>query len=183
MSYHTNIMETWKEFEANELTHSAAHHLLAIHEMGQQYGGWARVSDIARQLGITRGSVSINLRSLKKRGLVQADEHRMVRLSPDGRQAADNVLAKRTALRTFLSEVLGLPVEQADVDSCKIEHLISPEAAGKLVHLMKFLASDDPTARGVLQQFRRFQADCVVGANCAVCKEHCLLAALKSDQS
>src|SRR5580692_10661683 len=37
-------METWKEFEANELTHSAAHHLLAIYEVGLKYGGWARVS-------------------------------------------------------------------------------------------------------------------------------------------
>ena len=57
-------METWKEFEANELTHSAAHHLLAIYDVGLAYGGWARVSDIARQLDITRGSVSINLREI-----------------------------------------------------------------------------------------------------------------------
>src|ERR1035441_3387915 len=27
-------METWKQFEANELTHSAAHHLLAVYEVG-----------------------------------------------------------------------------------------------------------------------------------------------------
>src|SRR5262245_19471352 len=52
-----NNMETWKEFDANELTHSAAHHLVAIYEVGLPYGGWARVSDIARQLDITRGSV------------------------------------------------------------------------------------------------------------------------------
>src|SRR2546425_2603905 len=88
-------MEVWKEFEANELTHSAAHHLLAIHELGLEYGGWARVSDIARQLGITRGSVSINLRALKKRGLVATDEHRMVKLSPKGLKIAQGVMAKK----------------------------------------------------------------------------------------
>jgi hypothetical protein len=32
-------MDTWKEFEANELTHSAAHHLLAINDVGAPYGG------------------------------------------------------------------------------------------------------------------------------------------------
>src|SRR5438045_7249608 len=90
LTYKTSVMylelsmETWKEFEANELTHSAAHHLLAIHELGTQYGGWARVSDIAKQLSITRGSVSINLRALKKRGFVTTDEHRMVKLSAHG---------------------------------------------------------------------------------------------------
>ena len=73
-------METWKAFEANELTHSAAHHLLAIHDVGLAYGGWARVSDIARRLDITRGSVSVNLRPLKKRGWIETDEHHMVKL-------------------------------------------------------------------------------------------------------
>src|SRR5436190_1570850 len=60
-------METWKEFDANEVTHSVVHHLMTIHELGQQYGGWARVSDIARHLSITRGSVSINLRTNQPR--------------------------------------------------------------------------------------------------------------------
>src|SRR5512147_703788 len=110
-------METWKEFEANELTHSAAHHLLAIHELGHQYGGWARVSDIARQLGITRGSVSINLRALKKRGLVLTDEHHLVSLSPEGQNIVHGVMAKKAAVRAFLKQVLGLSDEQAEIDS------------------------------------------------------------------
>src|SRR5258708_40372960 len=94
-------METWKEFEANELTHSAAHHLLAIHELGLEYGGWARVSDIAKELAITRGSVSINLRALKKRGDVVTDEHRMVKLSAKGLEIVQAVQSKKAAFKTF----------------------------------------------------------------------------------
>lgn len=131
-------METWKEFEANELTHSAAHHLQAIYDLGQQYGGWARVSDIARQLGITRGSVSINLRTLKKKGLVEADEHHMVRLSPAGEQIVQAVSAKKAALKAFLHEVLRVSEDQAEIDSCKIEHLISEEARTQLVAFLEF---------------------------------------------
>ena len=171
-------MQTWKEFDANELTHSAAHHLLAIHEMGKEYGGWARVSDIARRLGITRGSVSLSLRTLKDRKLVVTDEHRMVKLSPDGQQIADAVLAKRVALKAFLCEVLGLAPEQAEVDSCKIEHLVSPQTAERLVSFMKFLISGNPAAHGVLEQFRRFEADCPDSGSCALCQERCLLARL-----
>ncbi|HWK30681.1 MAG TPA: MarR family transcriptional regulator, partial [Terriglobales bacterium] len=102
-------MDTWKEFEANELTHSAAHHLVAIHEVGAAYGGWARVSDIARQLNITRGSVSINLRSLKTRGWLETDEHRLVKLSSAGLKIVQSIMAKRLIVKAFLRDVLGIP--------------------------------------------------------------------------
>jgi Mn-dependent DtxR family transcriptional regulator len=125
-------VETWKEFEANELTHSAAHHLQAIHELGLEYGGWARVSDIARDLAITRGSVSINLRTLKKRGYVVTDEHRMVKLSPKGLEIVEAVRLKKATFKAFLTDVLGMDDHQADVDSCKIEHLISQETSDRL---------------------------------------------------
>ncbi|MCG3150575.1 MAG: Transcriptional regulator MntR [Verrucomicrobiae bacterium] len=129
-------METWKEFEANELTHSAAHHLIAIHELGAEYGGWARVSDIAKDLGITRGSVSINLRALKKRGYVVTDEHRMVKLSAKGLEVANSVKSKKAGFKTFLIDVLGVSEAQAEIDSCKIEHLISEETSERLAQFM-----------------------------------------------
>jgi DtxR family Mn-dependent transcriptional regulator len=129
-------METWKEFEANELTHSAAHHLLAIDELGAEYGGWARVSDIAKQLAITRGSVSINLRTLKKRGYVITDEHRMVKLSAKGSEIVQGVKARKTAFKEFLTDVLGVAEHQAEIDSCKIEHLISDETTERLAEFV-----------------------------------------------
>lgn len=130
-------METWKEFEANELTHSAAHHLIAIHEQGLEYGGWARVSDIAKDLCITRGSVSINLRALKKRGYVITDEHRMVKLSAKGLEIVQSVKTKKASFKTFLTDVLGVSDQQAEIDSCKIEHLISEETSDRLAHFME----------------------------------------------
>jgi DtxR family transcriptional regulator, Mn-dependent transcriptional regulator len=130
-------MEIWKEFEANELTHSAAHHLLAIQTLGAKYGGWARVSDIARDLAITRGSVSINLRALKKRGLIDTDEHRMVKLTPKGTEIAQAVQGKKAAFRTFLIEVLNVSERQAEIDSCKIEHLISRETTERLAEFLE----------------------------------------------
>ena len=172
-------MEVWKEFEANELTHSAAHHLLAIHERGLEYGGWARVSDIARQLGITRGSVSINLRALKKRGLVATDEHRMVKLSPKGLKIAQGVMAKKATLMAFLTDVLGVPGEQAEIDSCKIEHLISHPTSERLVHFVRFMVSADPAAQELLMRFRDFDDHCPDSKTCEVCKGHCLVEELQ----
>ena len=167
-------METWKEFEANELTHSAAHHLLAIHDVGLPYGGWARVSDVARRLDITRGSVSVNLRTLKKRGWIQTGEHHLVRLSPSGVKIVQAVMAKRLVVKAFLCDVLGMSENQAEIDSCKIEHLISDATGQRLVQFMRFLTSDDRAARACLERFRTIDAHCPDSRSCAVCKGHCL---------
>ncbi len=168
-------METWKEFDANELTHSAAHHLLAIHEVGSKYGGWARVSDIARQLDITRGSVSINLRALKKRGWVKADEHHMVALLPEGTKAVQAILAKRVVVKAFLEHVLGVPSAQAEIDSCKVEHLLSDESGHRLVQFMRFATSDDPMTKEIFARFRKFERECPDSRTCAVCEGRCLM--------
>lgn len=149
------MTETWKEFEANEVTHSVAHHLVAIHEVGREYGGWARVSDIARWLGITRGSVSINLRNIKTRGLVIEDEHRQVKLSEEGLKITQAIMAKKAAVKAFLRDVINVPEEQAEIDSCKVEHLISHSTGENLLRFIKFLTSDDPAARQALNQFRK----------------------------
>jgi Mn-dependent DtxR family transcriptional regulator len=167
-------METWKEFEANELTHSAAHHLLAIYAVGSKYGGWARVSDIARQLDITRGSVSINLRALKKRGWVKTDEHHMVALSAKGTTIVQVILAKRVVVKAFLVNVLGVPETQAEIDSCKVEHLLSDESGHRLVQFMRFLSSD-ATTKNVVTRFREFERDCPDSRACDVCQGRCLL--------
>jgi Mn-dependent DtxR family transcriptional regulator len=171
-------METWKEFEANELTHSAAHHLLAIYEVGLAYGGWARVSDVARKLDITRGSVSIALRTLKRRKLVETDEHHMVKLSERGLKAAQAVMAKRVVVKTFLAEVLGTSEQQADIDSCKIEHLISDATGERLARFTRLLTSDDPAAHAFLARFRGSHGACPETGTCDICKGHCLAAEL-----
>jgi len=172
-------MDTWKEFEANELTHSAAHHLLAIYEVGLAYGGWARVSDIARQLNITRGSVSINLRALKKRAWVETDDHHLVKLTPKGLKAARSVMAKRVILKAFLSDVLGVSDSQAEIDSCKIEHLISHSTGQRLAQFLRFLTSGDAVARDLVGRFRRFHGECPKSRTCDMCKGQCLMDELK----
>jgi Mn-dependent DtxR family transcriptional regulator len=172
-------METWKEFGANELTHSAAHHLIAISEIGQQYGGWARVSDIARHLSITRGSVSINLRALKKRGLVEADEHHMVKLSAEGQRIVHGVTARKTAVKGLLRHVLGLSEEQAEVDSCKIEHLISGPSAERMLALVHAILADPTLAEKVRAGLGNAAVGCADAAACPVCEGRELVVELK----
>src|SRR5205085_6565201 len=112
-------VETWKEFDQNVITHSAAHHLMAIDDLMNKLG-YARVSDIARALNITRGSVSISLQPLKRAGLVLQDENRHLRLSERGRQLVGAIKTKRLLMQRLFGEVLGVGSVQAEIDACKL---------------------------------------------------------------
>ncbi len=143
----------WKTFDENVVTHSSAHHLMAIHELLEQHG-YARVTDVAKHLGITRGSASVTLKALKEKGYVTEDENKFLRLSSAGKQMAEVVAANRNVLLKFLRDVLSLAPAQAEIDACKAEHLLSPETGVRLLHFLDFLFSDDHRAATFLAAFR-----------------------------
>lgn len=128
--------DVWKKFESNSITHSGAHHLLAILEL-RESRGYARVTDVARHLNITTGSASTNLKSLKTKGLVGEDDNRFLALSSEGEALAKAVIARKKILKKFFLEVLQVSEEQAEVDACKTEHLISLETTRKLERFVK----------------------------------------------
>jgi DtxR family Mn-dependent transcriptional regulator len=146
-------VDTWKEFEQNIITHSAAHHLMAIDELVNTLG-YARVSDIARRLNITRGSVSISLKPMKEAGLILQDENRHLRLSETGQRLVNGVKSKRVLIRRLFSELLGLDEQQAEIDACKMEHLISNETARRLVAFFRFIDSAEQPAHDFLSTWR-----------------------------
>jgi Mn-dependent DtxR family transcriptional regulator len=88
-------------------------------------------------------------------------------------------MAKKAVVKAFLGEVLGVPELQAEIDSCKVEHLISQPTGEQLVHFMRFLLSGDPLAREVLAHFRTFHDRCPDSKTCEVCNGHCLIEELQ----
>ena len=125
------MTDVWKQFEENNITHSAAHHLTAILELREKRG-YARVTDVAKSLNITTGSASTNLKSLKSKGLIAEDENRFLTLTNEGEALAKAVINRKKILIRFLTDVLEVDGEQAEIDACKTEHLISSETARKL---------------------------------------------------
>lgn len=147
--------DTWKEFDQNPLTHSAAHHLVAILDLLVDLG-YARVSDVASQLKITRGSASITLKRLKERGLVAEDRNKFLKLSDEGERIARSIQAKKYVMKQLFTRLLGVEDEQADIDTCKIEHLVSAGTAERATRLLQFLDARSPAALAFLEAFRRF---------------------------
>ncbi len=142
-------MDSWKEFDQNPITHSVAHHLVTIAELHEEYG-YARVSDVARRLEITRGSASITLKRLKQRGLVLEDDRRFLKLSEEGLRIAHLLKAKKFVMKKLFIDLLGLEERQADIDTCKIEHLISKKTAQLAARLLRYIESGAPEAQAFL---------------------------------
>ena len=126
----------------NDLTHSMVHYLLAIHKL-KESKGYARVTDIAHEMGLTKGSVSTALTNLKKRDLVLEDDSKFLSLSASGHEAVHGILSSRTLLFYFLKDIIGVNEEIAHKDSCLMEHLMSAESREKFFNFMKTLCSDE----------------------------------------
>ena len=126
-----------KPLDPAKLSHSAAHHLLATGEL-IDHRGYARVSDIARRLKLTRGSVSVAMQSLRASGMVEQDENHFFRLSPAGQQTVTSLRARHKVVEEFLSDVLGLTHQQAHRESCKMEHLLEAPTVRRLYGLLRF---------------------------------------------
>ena len=124
----------------NELSHSMAHYLLTIHKLKENLG-YARVTDIAKELGLTKGSVSTALSNLKKKDLIVEDENKFLSLSKDGHDEVHHMLSVRTLMYYFLKDVLNVDDEMAHKDSCLVEHLLSNETRENLFSFMKKVAT------------------------------------------
>ncbi len=171
----------WRAFEANEITHSAAHYLLAI-AAAHKAGAPPRAADIARQLGVSRAAASLQLRALQEHGLLEVDDQQRLHLSRPGADLVGRVASKREVVRIFLDEILGVRTATAELDACKVEHLLSEETGAGLVRLIRFLRSSHPAARACLTAFRETVAQCPSERRCELCDAVCLLAAGAGDR-
>jgi Mn-dependent DtxR family transcriptional regulator len=130
----------------HELSHSMVHYLLTIHKL-KELNGYARVTDIARDLQITKGSVSTAINNLKKRELVIEDAAKFLALSESGHAEVHRILSSRTLLFYFLKDIVGVDDEVAHKDSCLMEHLLSDETREKFfMYLKNHPINSDPGA-------------------------------------
>jgi Mn-dependent DtxR family transcriptional regulator len=150
-----------------ELSPSTEHYLRAILELREERG-YARVVDIATRVGVTKGTVSLTLGQLGRRGLIRFDAARFPVLTAAGRRVASDVRGRYTIVQAFLTEILGLPPERAMAEACRWEHVISHEVADRLLDLARFCADSQELSRA-LERFRSFHRSCSAGARCTLC--------------
>lgn len=125
------------EFDANELSHSMVHYLLTIHRL-KEARGYARVTDIAKELGLTKGSVSTALMNLRRKDLAKEEEDsKFLVLTEKGHDIVHRILSSRALLYHFLKDFVGVTENTAVQDACMMEHLLSHETLEKFFQFMK----------------------------------------------
>jgi DtxR family Mn-dependent transcriptional regulator len=165
-------MLSGKKNPGKELTPSHEHYLRAIWEMRARHG-FARQTDVARELGISHPTLSVGLRPLEERRLLFHDDHRFLVLTPAGDRLAREVHHRFRVVRTFLTEVLGVPEDDAEREACLIEHDIGAVTTARLVDLLKLMQEDRSVRTLFHERFARYHRACAPGAPCSTCGLAC----------
>ncbi|HNQ77440.1 MAG TPA: metal-dependent transcriptional regulator [Acidobacteriota bacterium] len=101
--------------------------------------GSARVTDISKKLAVSKPSVTGALAHLKEKGIVEYAPYSYIRLTDKGRALAKKVRRRHEVLSGFLTDILGISPEKANVQACRMEHILEPETIEKMCKLASFM--------------------------------------------
>lgn len=125
-------------------------YLETIYLLVQEHG-FARVRDIARARDVKAATVSVALRKLADAGLADYERREYTRLTPKGERAARRILTRHRLLTRFFEEVLRMAPAAAGEQACAMEHVLTDEAADRMVRFFEFLGR----CPSVAETFRR----------------------------
>jgi DtxR family Mn-dependent transcriptional regulator len=117
-------------------------YLKAIFYLGRE-GGKVHTTDLARQLGVSKPSVTSMLKRLKEKGLVDYAPGRGATLSEEGRLATMRVMRRHRLLETFLVDVLQLDWSEVHPEAEVLEHHLSPRMVDAIDRVLGH-PSEDP---------------------------------------
>lgn len=87
--------------------------------------------EIANLLKVSKPGVTKAMNILKENGLIEDSYYSEIILTNKGRTEAEEILHKHNTIKLFLMS-LGVSEEIAEIDCCKIEHVISEETFHKI---------------------------------------------------
>ena len=110
---------------------------MGVHESGEMYleaiwvlnqkNGFVRSIDVSEYLGYSKPSVSRAMGILRKGEYIVMEKDGSITLTESGRTIAEKIFERHTVLTKLLVK-LGVSVETAAADACKMEHAVSDES-------------------------------------------------------
>lgn len=95
--------------------------------------GRVQLGALARALAVKGPSVTEMCHTLADKGLATYEPRHGVSLTTAGRRAAEQLVRRHRLAERMLTDMIGLPWEQAHDEACKYEHVISDEVERLLV--------------------------------------------------
>jgi len=114
-----------------DLTPAAQDYLKAIYEL-EAAGARTTTSALAARMGVSAPSATAMAKRLAEQGLVERAPYRGVVLTAEGRQRALEMLRHHRLLERYLSDRLGLSLDEVHAEADRLEHALSEELEAKI---------------------------------------------------
>ncbi|MDY5731037.1 MAG: metal-dependent transcriptional regulator [Eubacteriales bacterium] len=88
--------------------------------------GFVKSIDVAKELNVSKPSVSFAMKQLCEHDYITMDEGKHIHLTPKGREIAERIYERHVLISKVLLKI-GVSEENAYKDACKMEHDISDE--------------------------------------------------------
>ena len=118
------------------LTASLEDYLEIIYILSEQ-GLRVGITDIAKALMVSKPSAAKAIKILKNENLVSQEKYGKILLTKEGEKAAIAVYDKHKVISKFLNKVLGVSEKTAEIDACKIEHILSKETVNGIKNYLR----------------------------------------------
>lgn len=93
--------------------------------------------DIAKKMNISRASVTEALQKLAQKGYIIYEKNHPIELTEKGDEIAKEVMHKHRILCDFFTKILKIDNEEAEINACRIEHVITQKAFDKIKTLIQ----------------------------------------------
>ncbi len=140
------------------LTSVMEDYLEAIFDLDQEKK-FIRVKDIAKRMGVKMPTVSSMLKTLNNRGLVNYEKYAYVELTKNGEDVGKEIRRRHEVLLKFLTEILEIGFDIADVEACKMEHTLSSATLDRLTGFMEFIQTCPRAGESWLKYFKEYLVD------------------------
>ncbi len=121
---------------SEEVTSQTEEFLESIYRL-QERDGAARTSELVKMLNIVPGTVTNTVERLERRGLIEHEAYRGVKLTEEGRAVALKVLRRHRLSERLLSDVLKMRWDRIHEAACQLEHGVTEEVADNIEKLLE----------------------------------------------
>jgi len=122
-------------------------YLEAIYNLNAEKG-YVSAADVSDKLGVKPPTVSSMVANLAKKGYLEHEKYRGMRLTPSGEKVARSVIKRHQVISGLIS-MLGVDDQTAYVDTEGIEHHVHPSTLRRFEKLAEYLRSNPQTLNAI----------------------------------
>ena len=117
-----------------QITASLEDYLETIYDLSED--NQVKPIDVSKKLDVSKASVTDAMKTLCEKGYVNYAPYKPISLTKTGMEKAKEVAQKHSMLKDFMQNVLKLEEEEAEINACKMEHILTSQAFEKIKEFM-----------------------------------------------